>query len=91
MNEAALKERLLELSDILSASPVSGAAAASSSEGIYLPEEASVKSSVDGCVDYLQLQVKYLLFDLEATKRENRYLRQMLQGRGRSEDSGEAD
>ncbi len=29
-------------------------------------------------VDYLRLAVKYLLFDLEATRRENDYLRQML-------------
>jgi hypothetical protein len=30
--------------------------------------------------------VKYLLFDLEATRRENRYLRQMLENRHRGDD-----
>lgn len=29
-------------------------------------------------LDYLRLSVKYLVFDLEATRRENKYLRKML-------------
>ena len=29
-------------------------------------------------LDYLRLSVKYLMFDLEATRRENAYLRKML-------------
>lgn len=29
-------------------------------------------------LDYLRLSVKYLVFDLEATRRENTYLRKML-------------
>ena len=29
-------------------------------------------------VDYLRVAIKYLLFDLEATRRENSYLRKML-------------
>lgn len=29
-------------------------------------------------LDYLRLSVKYLVFDLEATRRENKYLRSML-------------
>lgn len=30
-------------------------------------------------LDYLRLSIKYLLFDLEATRRENGYLRKMLE------------
>ncbi len=30
-------------------------------------------------LDYLRLGIKYLLFDLEATRRENSYLRKMLE------------
>lgn len=30
-------------------------------------------------LDYLRLSVKYLVFDLEATRRENHYLRNLLQ------------
>lgn len=38
-------------------------------------------------LDYLRLSIKYLVFDLEATRRENQYLRKML--KGRDEDSQE--
>jgi len=31
------------------------------------------------CMDYLTLAVKYMNFDLEATRRENEYLRSMLE------------
>jgi len=36
-------------------------------------------SSLQDSLDYLRLSIKYLLFDLEATRRENAYLRQMLE------------
>ena len=32
-------------------------------------------------LDYLRLSVKYLVFDLEATRRENAYLRKLLERR----------
>lgn len=31
------------------------------------------------CLDYLRVYIKYQLFDLEATRRENKYLRAMLE------------
>lgn len=37
---------------------------------------------INDSVDLLRVQVKYLLFDLEATKRENGYLRKMLDDGG---------
>lgn len=36
-------------------------------------------ASVQESLDYLRLSIKYLLFDLEATRRENNDLRRMLQ------------
>ncbi len=48
-------------------------------------------------LDYLRLSVKYLVFDLEATRRENSYLRKMLAGEQRRDaddagsDHGHAD
>lgn len=42
-------------------------------------------SNLHESVDFLRLSIKYLLFDLEATRRENGYLRKMLEeqtGRG---------
>lgn len=39
-------------------------------------------------LDYLRLSIKYLVFDLEATRRENQYLRKMLdQSAGPSNES----
>ena len=43
-------------------------------------------------LDYLRLSVKYLVFDLEATRRENAYLRKMLDestGSGRDQDASD--
>jgi hypothetical protein len=40
-------------------------------------------------IDFLRLAIKYLLFDLEATRRENAYLRKMLDtGSGNGNSSG---
>lgn len=36
-------------------------------------------SSLQSSIDYLRLSIKYLLFDLEATRRENAQLRKMLE------------
>jgi len=36
-------------------------------------------SNLQDSIDYLRLSIKYLLFDLEATRRENGYLRKMLE------------
>lgn len=35
--------------------------------------------SLHESIDFLRLSIKYLLFDLEATRRENNYLRKMLE------------
>jgi hypothetical protein len=36
-------------------------------------------SNLQESIDFLRLSIKYLLFDLEATRRENTYLRKMLE------------
>jgi predicted enzyme involved in methoxymalonyl-ACP biosynthesis len=36
-------------------------------------------STLHESLDFLRLSIKYLLFDLEATRRENGYLRKMLE------------
>jgi len=41
-------------------------------------------SRLQESIDYLRVCIKYQLFDLEATKRENRYLRRLLQERDTS-------
>jgi chromosome segregation ATPase len=39
-------------------------------------------SSLQESIDFVRLSIKYLLFDLEATRRENEQLRRMLEERG---------
>jgi len=43
-------------------------------------------SDLQESLDYLRLSIKYLVFDLEATRRENRYLRKIIQDRQVEED-----
>lgn len=43
-------------------------------------------------LDYLRLSIKYLVFDLEATRRENQYLRKLLEKQnGRPEQPGHGE
>ncbi len=45
-------------------------------------------------LDYLRLTIKYLVFDLEATRRENTYLRKLVERANREDaprDDGDAD
>jgi hypothetical protein len=45
-----------------------------------------LKKSVDllqDSLDYLRINIKYLLFDLEATRRENNYLKKLLEDKPR--------
>ena len=52
---------------------------------------AATAKSVAEALDYLRLQIKYLVFDLEATRRENRYLRKMLENRGPNQHFGSGE
>ena len=48
-----------------------------------------LKRSVNGLqesLDYLRVSIKYLLFDLEATRRENGYLRKIVDGKNENKD-----
>ncbi|HSV27500.1 MAG TPA: hypothetical protein VLH60_06360 [Sedimentisphaerales bacterium] len=40
--------------------------------------------SLQESLDYLRLSIKYLLFDLEATRREKAHLQKLLEERGKS-------
>ena len=80
MDEKVLRERLNELCQALTALPQTDAA--DPSKGAYVSHVPPMPSrSIDEILDHARLQAKYLTFDLEATRRENRYLRQMLERR----------
>jgi len=48
-------------------------------------------SDLQESLDYLRLSIKYLVFELEATRRENHYLRDMISKQDQSGNPGEAD
>ncbi len=45
-------------------------------------------TELQDALDYLRLSVKYLVFDLEATRRENAYLRRMIEQSNRERERG---
>lgn len=54
--------------------------------------QAKLKKTVNDLqesLDYLRLSIKYLVFDLEATRRENGYLRKMVEKSQASNPDGE--
>ena len=79
MTEAIIKERLAELNDLLATSPFLTDSHEQSDSGVYLPGTQATSKALDEAIDTVRLRIRYLVFDLEATKRENQYLRQMLE------------
>ena len=81
MNEAAIKQAVAQLVELTRVGDESGKG--KPDEGMYLPQKPPLSLTVEESLEALRLHVKYLAFDLEATRRENRYLRQMLESRPR--------
>ena len=90
MKEAAMKTRLGELCEVIRALP-SAEVKKGSTEGVYCSQGSTKDQSIEESLGQLRLQIKYLLFDLEATRRENRYLRHMLDNRNRPKSDGFKD
>ncbi len=79
MTEAIIKERLAELNDLLATSPFLTDSHEQSDSGTYLSSTQTTDQALEEIIDTARLRIRYLVFDLEATKRENQYLRQMLE------------
>jgi len=79
MDAEAVRKRTAEVIEILGAPSKSKQPQAS--RGTYISETPPASGELEDLFDYIRLRVRYLLFDLEATRRENRYLRQMLERR----------
>ncbi len=81
MNEAAFEKKLNELVNEIGTVPLP-----EQKKLISWTKKASIyqkhlKKSTDALqesLDYLRVSIKYLLFDLEATRRENSYLKKLL-------------
>lgn len=82
MDESTFQKKLAELVREIDALPESERAKLESLAEETKQRHQKLKetvSSLQDSIDYLRLSIKYLLFDLEATRRENNYLRKMLE------------
>jgi len=82
VDESTFQNKLAELMSEISTLPVSERAKlealAKETQERHVQLRKSI-GSLQESLDWLRLSVKYLVFDLEATRRENQYLRQMLE------------
>ena len=82
MDKTELRRRLAELLTAMATLPASDQeklellAAKSKNQSLHQQSKAN---AVQEGLDFLRVAVKYLLFDLEATRRENSFLRWLLQ------------
>lgn len=79
MTETIIRERLAELNDLLATSPFLADSKGQNDSGTYLSSAQTTNQNLGEIIDTARLRIRYLVFDLEATKRENQYLRQMLE------------
>ncbi len=98
MNEAEFQKRLAELVAEIDALPEGERerlkALAAETRDRHEQIKQSVRSLQES-IDFLRLGIKYMIFDLEATRRENAYLRKMLEqdpnGNNGNPDGGNPD
>ena len=82
MDETTFQKRLAELLGEIATLPASERSKLELLVADTKKRHEQLKVSTAGVqenLDYLRMAIKYLLFDLEATRRENAYLRKMLQ------------
>ena len=91
MNETEFQKRLTELMAEIEALPEGERdrlrKLAEETKGRHEEIKQSVKTLQES-IDFLRLGIKYMVFDLEATRRENGYLRKMLE---QGPNNGDAD
>jgi predicted nucleic acid-binding Zn-ribbon protein len=82
MDEAAFKKKLSELVKEIKALPNAERRKLALVAGETKRRQKELKNTVTqlhDSIDFLRLSIKYLVFDLEATRRENAELRKMLE------------
>ncbi len=82
MDETAFQSKLAELMNEISTLPQTEQNKLSALAQETQARQAKLRKTVHDLqesLDYLRLSIKYLVFDLEATRRENGYLRKMLE------------
>lgn len=94
MDEKAFQEKLAELVHDLGDLPADEQAKVTDLANQARQRHEKMRQTIGELtesLDYLRLSVKYLVFDLEATRRENAYLRQMLDKLNAEKDAEDAD
>ena len=84
MNEHEFQSKLAELMGEISTLPPAERAKLEQLADETRQRHERLKATVSNLqesLDYLRLSIKYLVFDLEATRRENNYLRKVLDER----------
>lgn len=82
MDEATFQRKLAELVATIAALPPAHRAKLQSLAEQTQRQHMQLRQTVGSLqesIDFLRLSIKYLLFDLEATRRENNCLRKMLE------------
>ena len=93
MNEAEFQKRLAELVEEIDTLPKDERDRLRKIADETRDRHEQIKKSVDTLqesIDFLRLGIKYMLFDLEATRRENNYLRKMLEQDPNGDNNNEA-
>ena len=81
MDEAALREKIGEILSEAQGVPAVAEPIAAGPRPGEQPHPSGLRremAAMEDSLDHLRLSIKYLVFDLEATKRENRLLRELL-------------
>lgn len=82
MNENEFQAKLGDLIDQISSLPADQREKLTALADDAKDRHARMKKTVadlQDSLDYLRLSIKYIMFDLEATRRENAYLRKLLE------------
>lgn len=85
MNEQDFQQKLGDLINQINALPEAQRAPLTALANETKERHERMKKTVadlQESLDYLRLSIKYLVFDLEATRRENEYLRKLVQAQG---------
>ena len=92
MDETSFQEKMNQILERIRELPASGSEGPAAEAGASVDpavRRERLQSSVhelQDALDYLRLSVKYLVFDLEATRRENAYLRRMIEQSNRERE-----
>ncbi len=86
--QTKLSELMTEISTLPKAEREKLAALAQQTHDRHAKLRKTVNDLQDS-LDYLRLAIKYMVFDLEATRRENSYLRKMLEHKFSTEEHHE--